>query len=98
MKKFVNEPAKFVPEFMKGVALANPDWPDLAAGASASHFCRDAVTLGWESWQMIPARAPSISRQMLMRSHQLEGPIRGARRAARRGDRRHHSSLAHAPA
>ena len=25
MKKFVNEPAKFVPEFMKGVALANPD-------------------------------------------------------------------------
>ena len=25
MKKFVNDPAKFVPEFMKGVVLANPD-------------------------------------------------------------------------
>jgi len=25
MKKFVNEPANFVPEFMKGVVLANPD-------------------------------------------------------------------------
>jgi len=25
MKKFVNDPAQFVPEFMKGVALANPD-------------------------------------------------------------------------
>lgn len=24
MKKFVNDPAKFVPEFMKGIALANP--------------------------------------------------------------------------
>jgi dihydroxyacetone kinase-like protein len=26
MKKFVNEPANFVPEFMKGVVLANPDF------------------------------------------------------------------------
>jgi dihydroxyacetone kinase-like protein len=25
MKKFVNDPAQFVPEFMKGIALANPD-------------------------------------------------------------------------
>ena len=25
MKKFVNDPAAFVPEFMKGVVLANPD-------------------------------------------------------------------------
>ena len=25
MKKFVNDPAAFVPEFMKGIALANPD-------------------------------------------------------------------------
>ena len=28
MKKFVNDPANFVPEFMKGVALANPDTLD----------------------------------------------------------------------
>ena len=28
MKKFVNDPANFVPEFMKGVALANPDLLD----------------------------------------------------------------------
>jgi phosphoenolpyruvate---glycerone phosphotransferase subunit DhaK len=28
MKKFVNDPAQFVPEFMKGVALANPDLLD----------------------------------------------------------------------
>lgn len=28
MKKFVNEPANFVPEFMQGVALANPDLLD----------------------------------------------------------------------
>src|SRR5215218_8252541 len=28
MKKFVNEPAQFVPEFMKGVALANPELLD----------------------------------------------------------------------
>src|SRR5690606_8944745 len=25
MKKFVNDPAQFVPEFMKGIAMANPD-------------------------------------------------------------------------
>src|SRR3954447_8069661 len=28
MKKFVNDPANFVPEFMKGVVLANPDLLD----------------------------------------------------------------------
>jgi len=28
MKKFVNDPAKFVPEFMEGIALANPDLLD----------------------------------------------------------------------
>jgi dihydroxyacetone kinase-like protein len=28
MKKFVNDPAKFVPEFMEGVVLANPDLLD----------------------------------------------------------------------
>jgi phosphoenolpyruvate---glycerone phosphotransferase subunit DhaK len=28
MKKFVNEPANFVPEFMKGVVMANPDLLD----------------------------------------------------------------------
>jgi dihydroxyacetone kinase-like protein len=31
MKKFVNDPAKFVPEFMKGIALANPDLLDFNA-------------------------------------------------------------------
>ena len=25
MKKFVNDPKKFVPEMLKGIALANPD-------------------------------------------------------------------------
>ena len=25
MKKFVNDPAQFVPEFMQGIAMANPD-------------------------------------------------------------------------
>ena len=25
MKKFINDPAQFVPEFMQGIALANPD-------------------------------------------------------------------------
>ena len=31
MKKFVNDPANFVPEFMKGIALANPDLLDFNA-------------------------------------------------------------------
>ena len=31
MKKFVNDPAQFVPEFMKGIALANPDLLDFNA-------------------------------------------------------------------
>ena len=31
MKKFVNDPAAFVPEFMKGIALANPDLLDFNA-------------------------------------------------------------------
>src|SRR6187200_1199490 len=31
MKKFVNDPAKFVPEFMRGIALANPDLLDFNA-------------------------------------------------------------------
>ncbi len=31
MKKFVNDPAKFVPEFMKGIALANPGLLDFNA-------------------------------------------------------------------
>jgi dihydroxyacetone kinase-like protein len=28
MKKFVNDPAQFVPEFMKGIVMANPDLLD----------------------------------------------------------------------
>src|SRR4026208_730874 len=31
MKKFVNDPAAFVPEFMKGIQLANPDLLDFNA-------------------------------------------------------------------
>ena len=42
MKKFVNDPKQFVPEMLKGIALANPDTHQVRAGVQPDHAGRRA--------------------------------------------------------
>ena len=42
MKKFVNDPKEFVPEMLKGIALANPDTLEVRARVQPDHADRRA--------------------------------------------------------